>query len=170
MYTLGKYNVYTRKIYFLFYHEKRFKNVLKDTNQQIAYTRNEELTHANVGIKIINTIREELPELFDQDLEDKILHEVNEAFKSECKIIEWMIGDWKDKRISAEILKEYIKDRLNQSLKQIGFKEIFEINKDIKRDYEWADEELNANSAADFFHSRPVNYSKNIIIDESDLI
>lgn len=148
----------------------RFKNVLKDTNQQIAYTRNEELVHANVGIKIINTIREELPELFDQDLEDKILHEVNEAFKSECKIIEWMIGDWKDKRISAEILKEYIKDRLNQSLKQIGFKEIFETNKDLKRDYEWADEELNANSAADFFHSRPVNYSKNIIIDESDLI
>lgn len=148
----------------------RFKNVLKDTNQQIAYTRNEELVHANVGIRIINTIREELPELFDQELEDKIANEAKEAFKAECKIIEWILQGWSDKRISAEILQDYIKDRINKSLNEIGFSKIFETNNELKRDYEWADEELNANSAADFFHSRPVNYSKNVVIDESDLI
>lgn len=148
----------------------RYKNVLKDTNQQIAYTRNEELVHANVGTKIINTIREELPELFDQDLEDKILNEAEEAFKAESKIIDWIIGDWSNKRISKEVLQEYIKERINQSLKGIGFKTIFTINQDLKRDFEWADEELLANNAADFFHSRPVNYSKNIIINEEELI
>ena len=36
----------------------RNKNVLKDTDQQVKYTRNEENIHALVGIKIINTIRE----------------------------------------------------------------------------------------------------------------
>ena len=35
----------------------RNKNVLKDTDQQVKYTRNEENIHALVGIKIINTIR-----------------------------------------------------------------------------------------------------------------
>ena len=34
-----------------------FKNVLKDTDQQVKYTRNEENIHALVGIKIINTIQ-----------------------------------------------------------------------------------------------------------------
>jgi len=34
----------------------RFKNVLKDTDQQVKYTRNEENIHALVGAKIINTI------------------------------------------------------------------------------------------------------------------
>ena len=43
----------------------RFKNVLKDTDQQVKYTRNEENLHALIGIKIINTIREDYPELFD---------------------------------------------------------------------------------------------------------
>ena len=43
----------------------RFKNVLKDTDQQVKYTRNEEGIHAQVGIAIINTIKAEHPELFD---------------------------------------------------------------------------------------------------------
>ena len=37
----------------------RNKNVLKDTDQQVKYTRNEENLHALVGMKLINTIREE---------------------------------------------------------------------------------------------------------------
>jgi len=60
-----------------------FKNVLKDTDQQVKYTRNEENIHALVGIQIINTIKKEYPEIFDKDLEDKILEEAQEAFVSE---------------------------------------------------------------------------------------
>ena len=53
----------------------RYRNVLKDTTQQVTYTKNEELIHAKVGIKLVNTIRQEYPELFDEELEQKILHE-----------------------------------------------------------------------------------------------
>jgi ribonucleoside-diphosphate reductase beta chain len=66
----------------------RFKNVLKDTDQQVCYTRNEELIHALVGIEIINTIRKELPDIFDEELEERILHEAEQAFVSESKIID----------------------------------------------------------------------------------
>ena len=51
----------------------RFKNYLRDTNQQVQYTIQEENIHALVGIKIINTIREEHPELFDDELTQKII-------------------------------------------------------------------------------------------------
>ena len=64
----------------------RFKNVLKDTDQQVKYTRNEENIHGIVGTKIINTIRDEYPELFDTELEERILHEAQQAFESEAKI------------------------------------------------------------------------------------
>lgn len=148
----------------------RYKNVLKDTTQQVNYTKNEELIHAKVGIKIINTIREEHPELFDQELEDKILHEADEAFKAEAKIIDWIVGDFKDKRISSDVLKEYIKSRINDSLVDIGYKKIFEIDKDLARDFEWMDEEVLGNNSTDFFHQRPVDYSKGILIDEDDLV
>lgn len=138
----------------------RYKNVLKDTNQQVLYTKNEELIHAQAGIKIIQIIREQYPELFDRELEDKIISEAKEAFKAESKIIDWMIGDYSDKRINKDIVKEYVKFKINDSLKQIGFKEIYDINDNLYRDFEWMNEEVLGNNMTDFFYKRPVDYSK----------
>jgi ribonucleoside-diphosphate reductase beta chain len=138
----------------------RFKNVLKDTDQQVKYTRNEENIHGIVGTKIINTIREEYPELFDKELEDRILHEAQEAYKSEAKIVDWMINGIKEEGLSAPILKEFIKARINESLKGIGFPLAFDVDKDIIKSTIWFDEELHGNNMTDFFHSRPVEYSK----------
>lgn len=148
----------------------RYKNVLKDTTQQVNYTKNEELIHAKVGIKIINTIKKEYPELFDQELQDRVLHEANEAFEAESKIIDWIVGDFKDQRISGDVLKEFIKSRINDSLKDIGYKKLFKIDKNLARDFEWMDEEVLGNNSTDFFHQRPVDYSKGVIIDEEDLV
>jgi ribonucleoside-diphosphate reductase beta chain len=137
-----------------------FKNVLKDTDQQVKYTRNEENIHALVGIQIINTIKKEYPEIFDKDLEDKILEEAQEAFVSESKIIDWMVNGINENGLSADILKEFIKNRINNSLNQIGLKSVFEIDKEKISTTVWFDEQLLANNMTDFFHSRPVDYSK----------
>ena len=148
----------------------RFKNVLKDTDQQVKYTRNEEAIHALVGIKLVNTIREEYPELFDEELENRIVDEAIEAFKSESKIVDWMINGTQEKGLSGEILKEFIKNRINESLKQIGFKTAFEINESLLTDTLWFEEELLGNNMTDFFHSRPVEYAKkNQSFSEEDL-
>jgi ribonucleoside-diphosphate reductase beta chain len=148
----------------------RFKNVLKDTDQQVKYTRNEENIHALVGIKIINTIREEYPELFDEELENKIIFEAGEAFKSEAKIVDWMVNGIQEDSLSAVILKEFIKNRINESLVQIGFKKAFEVDNEILKQTKWFEEELLGNNMTDFFHSRPVEYSKkNQSFSEEDL-
>jgi ribonucleoside-diphosphate reductase beta chain len=148
----------------------RFKNVLKDTDQQVKYTRNEENIHALVGIKIINTIREEHPELFDEELEQRILHEAEEAFKSESKIVDWMVNGMNQEGLSAPILKEFIKNRINESLSQINFPKVFKINEELLSSTTWFDEELLGNNMTDFFHSRPVEYSKkNQSFSEDDL-
>lgn len=116
--------------------------------------------HALVGTKIINTIREEYPELFDEELESKILEEAGEAFKSESKIVDWMVNGIQEKGLNADILKEFIKNRINESLKQIGFKQPFEVDKTLLSDTIWFEEELLGNNMTDFFSSRPVEYSK----------
>lgn len=149
----------------------RYRNVLKDTTQQVTYTKNEELLHARVGMKLVNVIRQECPELFDEELEQRILHEAAEAFKEESKIIDWIIGDFSSQRINGTILKEYVKSRINDSLKEIGFKSLFTIDKTIARDYEWMDEEVLANNAVDFFYQRPVDYAKkNKTFELEDLV
>jgi ribonucleoside-diphosphate reductase beta chain len=149
---------------------ERYRNVLKDTAQQVNYTKREEDLHAKAGIKLVNTIREEFPELFDADLENRILHEAEQAFNSESKIIDWIVGEWSDQRISANILKEYIKSRINDSLYQIGFKQLFEVDVNARRDFEWMDEDTLGNNSTDFFFQRPTDYAKGITIDEGDLI
>ena len=148
----------------------RFKNVLKDTDQQVKYTRNEENIHALVGIKIINTIRSEYPELFDEELENKIVSEAEEAFKSEAKIVDWMINGIQEDGLTAPIVKEFIKNRINESLVQIGFRKAFEIDKEILKETKWFSEELLGNNMTDFFHQRPTEYAKkNQCFDESEL-
>jgi ribonucleoside-diphosphate reductase beta chain len=148
----------------------RYKNVLKDTDQQVKYTRNEENIHALVGIKIINTIREEHPELFDEELEDRITQEAMCAYKAEGKIVDWMINGMQEPNISAPIVKEFIKNRINNSLEQIGFKAVFNIDNSLIEPTMWFEEELLGNNMTDFFHSRPVEYSKkNQSFDEADI-
>ena len=136
------------------------KNLLKDTNQQTNYTLKEEDLHAKAGIKLIQTIKEEYPELFDEDLENKILSEAEEAFKAESKIIDWMVNGIDEDLLSAQILKEFVKNRINESLNQIGFRSIFDVDQEVLSKTVWFDEEALGNGMTDFFHSRAVEYQK----------
>jgi len=148
----------------------RYKNVLKDTNQQVMYTKNEELIHSRVGIWIVNLARKELPELFDAEMEEKVLSEAKEAFQWESQIIDWLLQGYEGERISADVIKEYVKSRMNESLEEIGYKKLFDIDPKLARDYEWMDEEVIGTNFTDFFYKRPVNYSKaNKSFDEDEL-
>jgi len=160
LFTLFVENVSLFSQFYVINHFARFKNVLKDTDQQVKYTRNEENIHALVGIQIINTIRDEHPELFDEELTDRIVTAAHEAFKSESKIIDWMINGIDEPGLSAPILKEFIKNRINESLTQIGLPKPFEVDSTILESTMWFSEDLLGNSMTDFFHSRPVEYSK----------
>lgn len=138
----------------------RFKNFLKDTNKQVEYTSREENLHAMIGIKLINTIKSEHPELFDEELETKILYEAKEALKYECQIVEWIVNGYGNEYLNSDLLKEFIKNRMNESLKQIGYSEIFDVDHEKLAKTIWFDEQVLGNNMTDFFHSRPVEYSK----------
>lgn len=160
LFTLYVENVSLFSQFYIINWFNRYKGLLKDTAQQVAYTAKEETLHGLAGVKIVNTIRQELPELFDAELEERILHEAKESYDAESKIIDWMIGDYKDSRISADILKGYVQKRLNDSLEMIGFKKIFNVSQEIIDLTMWMDEDVMGNTMTDFFHKRPVEYSK----------
>lgn len=161
LFTLFVENVSLFSQFYIINWFNRNQNVLKDTGQQVKYTRNEENIHALAGIKIINTIRSQYPELFDDELEERILSEAQAAFVAESNIVDWMINGFDEKGLNAGILKEFIKNRINDSLEKIGFHSAFEVDTSLLKDTMWFEEELIGNNATDFFHSRPVEYSKN---------
>ena len=171
LFTLFVENVSLFSQFYIINHFARFKNVMKDTDQQVKYTRNEENIHALVGIQIINTIRQEHPELFDAELEQRIQGAAQEAFLAESKIIDWMVNGIDEKSLSAPILKEFIKNRINESMKQISMPLPFtDVDQALLSKTVWFDEELLGNNMTDFFHSRPTEYSKkNQSFGEDDL-
>jgi ribonucleoside-diphosphate reductase beta chain len=138
----------------------RYKNLLKDTNKQVEYTSKEENLHAMIGMKLINVIRKEHPEIFDKELEEKILSESLEAVKYEMQIIEWIVNGYTSDKLNSNILKEFIKNRMNDSLKNIGYDSIFEVDQEVLSKTKWFEEQVLANNASDFFHARDTNYSK----------
>ena len=171
LFTLYVDNVSLFSQFYTINYFNRFRNMLKDTAQQVAYTSREELLHAMCGMKIVNVIREEHPELFDEELTERIRSECIEAFKAESKIIEWSVNGYKSDFLTSDILKNFIKNRLNESLKQIGIKPVFD-DVDIKllNKTQWFDEDVLGNTSTDFFHKRPTEYSKkDKSYDESDL-
>ena len=170
LFTLFVENVSLFSQFYIINWFNRYENVLKDTAQQVAYTSRDENIHGLVGTKIVNVLREEYPELFNDDLPERLKEEAQCAFDAESKIIDWIIGDYEKDNISADILKEFIKNRLNESLEQIGFEKVFDVDKEKISSTIWFDEDVLGNSATDFFFKRPVEYSKkDKSFDEDDL-
>ena len=170
LFTLFVENVSLFSQFYIINWFNRYENVLKDTAQQVAYTSREENIHGLVGTKIVNVLRKEYPELFNDDLPERLKEEAQCAFDAESKIIDWIMGDYKKDNISADILKEFIKNRLNESLEQIGFEKVFNVDKNKINLTMWFDEDVLGNSATDFFFKRPVEYSKkDKSFDEDDL-
>lgn len=163
LFTLFVENVSLFSQFYVIMWFNRFKNVLKDTDQQVKYTRNEENLHAQIGIKIINTLRAEYPDLFDDALAQRVKEEAKVAFAAERAIIQWMMGSFDEGSLNAPILEAYIQKRLDDSLKQIGFEPVFasEIDQSALIRTLWMEEEVNGNTVTDFFHKEPTEYSKN---------
>lgn len=162
LFTLFVENVSLFSQFYVILWFNRNKEFLKDAAQQVQYTRNEEMLHAQVGIKIIQTLRYEYPELFDQDLIDRIRHETEEALIAESKVIDWIMGDYRADGLNPEILKNYVKSRLDDSLTSIGFPRVFnDIDPELLQQSFWMDEELLGNNRSDFFWKKPVEYAKN---------
>lgn len=170
LFTLFVENVSLFSQFYIIMHFNRNKAVLKDCAQQVQYTRNEEQLHAQIGIKIINTIREEYPELFDEELEARIQEEILESIEAESRVIDWIMGDYAVDGLNADILKEFIKNRMKDSMKQISIDHSkIEVDQALLDQTYWFDEALLGATMTDFFQKRPVEYSKGDGIDAEEL-
>lgn len=170
LFTLFVENVSLFSQFYIIMHFNRNKSVLKDCAQQVQYTRNEEMLHAQVGIWLINTMREEYPEMFDEELQARVKEEIASSLEAEGKVIDWIMGEYSCEGLSADILKSFIAKRMKDSIDAIGFdsSDITYNQNHINSCY-WFDEELLGANMTDFFNKKPVEYSKGTGITAEDL-
>lgn len=149
------------QFYTVMWFEKR--NLLLEAAKQTEYSSGEELLHFKGGVRIIKQIREELPELFDQELEDRVIEESRNAVEYESKIIDWIMGDFDDETLNKDLMKDFIKNRLNESLNEIGYKSVYDDfdKESLKEKTTWFDEQVLGGRLSDFFNMKPTEYAKN---------
>jgi len=138
----------------------RFKGLMKNVSNIIAWTSIDEQIHANAGIYIVNKIREEYPEMFDEELKARVSELVQHSISVEKRILDWIFSKGEIETVSKNNLENFMKFRADDSLKKIGFAPQFNITAEEHRPMVWFEEEVFANSLDDFFAKRPVDYTK----------
>jgi ribonucleotide reductase beta subunit family protein with ferritin-like domain len=118
--------------------------------------------HALLGVYIINEVKKEFPAWFDQQFYDRIYAASEKAYAAECKIVDWIFEKGELTFLSKDTVKEFIKDRLNDSIKMIGGNEVFTVDNTKLASLQWFNDEIHGEVSTDFFHKRPVTYSKKV--------
>lgn len=138
----------------------RFKGLMKNVSNIIAWTSVDEQIHANAGIYIINIIREEYPEMFDKETEWRVTEMVRQSIEVEGRILDWIFDLGPIETVSKQNLVNFMKFRADDSLRKIGIPAQFHITTEDIRPMVWFEEEVFANTLDDFFAKRPVDYTK----------
>lgn len=148
----------------------KHKNLFKGISNVIEATSKEEQIHGLFGIDLINIIKSEHPEWFDDAYNESILESCKEAYEAESEIIDWIFEKGEIDSMPANTVREFIKNRFNNSLDSIGLPRIFSIDEKELEKTEWFDDEVIGTKHGDFFVKRSINYNKRSkSITEDDL-
>src|SRR5699024_3944681 len=103
----------------------KHRNIFKGLSNVIEATFKEEQIHGLLGIELVNIIHEEKPEWFDDKMEQRVYDACREAYRSEEIVIDWIYEQGNLDFLPRIVVKEFVKNRLNNSLKSIGYKPLF---------------------------------------------
>jgi len=138
----------------------KYKNVLKGISNVVEATSKEEQIHGDFGIDLIKIIKEENPDWFDNDHSSLVQETCKEAFLSESKLIDWIFEKGELDFLPKKVIKEFLKNRFNNSLESIGVPKIFDVDPVLLSETDWFDDEIIGTKHGDFFVKRSINYSK----------
>ncbi len=144
----------------------KYKNIFTNFTTVVNATSKEEALHAQFGAELIKIIRDENPEWFDKDMENKIRRNIRKAYKAEDELIDWVFEKGELEFIPKAVIKEYTKQRLNHGLELIGYSKEYEVDKELLKPTKYFDRMAKAPIAFDFFAQKSTDYNKQNLITE----
>jgi ribonucleoside-diphosphate reductase beta chain len=147
----------------------QLRNLMKGTGQIVAWSVRDESLHSKAGCWLYRTLLEENPQLDTPQMTQTIYDACELSVNLEYNFIDkaFEMGDIEG--LSKDQLKNFIKERANQKLVELGYKPLYnDINPDLLKQMEWFGHLTSGVEHADFFAMRPTTYSKSTA-DWSDL-
>ncbi|MEX2514759.1 MAG: ribonucleotide-diphosphate reductase subunit beta [Candidatus Paceibacterota bacterium] len=139
---------------------QKHKNLFKGISNVVEATSKEEQIHGLFGIDLVNQIKKEEPRWFDDEYEQSVRNMCREAMATEEKLVDWIFEAGELDFLPKQVVHEFLKHRMNNSLKSIGYAPEFDTDKDLVAETAWFNEEVIATKHVDFFQKRSINYSK----------
>ncbi len=137
----------------------QMRNLLKGVGQQMKWSIRDESLHSKMGCQLFRHMCEEYP-----DLKGETRESIEEAARlmvdMEHKFIDKMFEMGDLENIKATDLKEFIKQRANAKLVELGYSGIFEYNEEQAAELDWFWALSGGITHTDFFAIRPTDYSK----------
>ncbi len=138
----------------------KHRNLLKGISNVVEATSKEEQIHGNFGIDLIQIIKHENPDWFDDMHHQNVRSLCKQAFAAESQIIDWIFEEGELDFVPKKQIKEFIKNRFNDSLISIDIKPVFSVDQALIEQTEWFDDEIIGTKHGDFFVKRSINYNK----------
>jgi ribonucleoside-diphosphate reductase beta chain len=137
----------------------QMRNLLKGVGQQMKWSVRDESLHSRMGCQLFNHMCEEYPELREQS-KDSIIQAAKLIVELEEKFIDKMFEMGDLENLKASDLKEFIKQRTNDKLRELGYGEVFVVNQEQASNLDWFYHLTGGHTHTDFFSIRPTDYSK----------
>ena len=118
------------------------KNMLKGIFERSKKLTPKEQIHGDFGIDLIKIIRDENPEWFDEEYENRIQTMCIDAYGQKSALIDWIFEKGELDFLPKNQVKEFVKDRFNRSLESIGVKKVFKTDESILNETEWFNDEI----------------------------
>ncbi len=126
---------------------------LTGSAEQIQYIMRDESMHLNFGIKLINTIKEENPELWTPEFQARIVKLIREAAKLEYIYAAEVFPDGIF-GMNAAGFKQYIEHIADRRLERVGLPTQFNVD----NPFPWMSEAVDLSKEKNFFETRVTEY------------
>ena len=136
------------------------QNKLTGSAEQIQYIMRDESNHLNFGANVINTIKEEQPELWDDKFQKRIIGLIKKATKLEYEYAQnvfpkGIFG------MNSDGFKQYIEHIADRRLQAVGLPKQF----NVKNPFPWMSETVDLNKEKNFFETRVIEYQTGGTLD-----
>lgn len=137
----------------------RKSNRLKGIGQQMIFSVRDESLHSEAGCKLFRVLCEENYGLLSS-IENSIYEGIELALKNEFTFINHIFRMGDLKTISQEQLLNFMKDRANRKLIELGLRQKYKTKSLLSDEMNWFYVTVSGEQQTDFFDNRETGYSK----------
>src|SRR5210317_2394744 len=137
----------------------QMRNMLKGIGQQMKWSVRDESLHSKMGCQLFRHMYEEYPEL-KESARAAVEEAATLIVEMEEKFIDKMFEMGDLENLKAKDLKNFIRKRANEKLKELGYESLFKFDVKSAEELDWFYHLTGGTTHTDFFAVRPTDYSK----------